>query len=395
MVWLIGSLIALGIVFWMFGWKWERNFSRPGDPKSLPLVSILIPAYNSEKTIKKTLESAQNLDYPKKEIIVVNDSLDSTPDICKQFGAKCIQNKTRLGKAKALNKASRSAKGSILFFLDSDTTADEDSLKKLIPWFTKKKVAAVSPRYTVANKSTIWTRLAYLENSFISSLFKTHMFFGSLIAFRGCGVAIRKSVFSKVGGWPNTLIEDNDLAGILFERGYTIQYDHESVVRTREPETLASLKKQRMRWGKGFTYTFLRHRKTYFGNPQFSLYALPYLLLSFALIGTVFWQTSLFFIPLLSIYILYTLSVTQFIQILPLFFIPIFANVFSSLLPGSLGHVALMTIPEKKHDYKDLLLVIPYTFVYVPVVIFYYARGIISGIRDKKNKRDELDLSYW
>lgn len=395
MEWIIVSLIALGLVFWLLGWRWERTFIRPRNPKSYPLVSILIPAYNSEKTIEATLKSVQELDYPRKEIIVVNDSQDNTEKICKKFGAKYIQNKKRLGKALALNTAVKYAKGDILFFLDADTTAEKDSLKKIIPWFSKKEIAAVSPKFVVANKNNFLTKMIYLENSFISSLFKTHMFFGSLIAFRGCGVAIRKSVFQAAGGWPQTLIEDNDFAGTLFKMGHKIQYDPEAIVRTKEPETKEALKKQRMRWGKGFTYTFLHHRKTYFRNPQFSIYALPYLLLTFAIIGVFFWQTSLYFIPLISVYVLYTFSLTQFIQIMPLLLLPIFTNLLSSLLPASLGHVALMTIPEKKHDVKDILLIIPYTFVFVPLVIYYYMRGMISGIRDKKNHRPELDLNYW
>ena len=57
-----------------------------------PLVSILIPAYNSQRWIADTLKSALEQTWPKKEIIVVDDgSTDRTLHIAKQFASKSIQ----------------------------------------------------------------------------------------------------------------------------------------------------------------------------------------------------------------------------------------------------------------------------------------------------------------
>ncbi|MBI4019857.1 MAG: glycosyltransferase family 2 protein [Candidatus Aenigmarchaeota archaeon] len=390
----ISILLSLGFLTWYMGWKWERGFSRPKS-KGKPLVSIIIPAYKSEATIRDTLESVRGLNYKNTEIIVANDSQDGTPAICAEYGAKVIQHTHRAGKPKSLNEAVSMAKGEILFFLDADTTVDRDCLDCVIPWFSRKGIGAVSPRYTVKNGNKALTRLISFETMVVSSLFKTHMFFGSLITFRGCGVAVRRSVLEKLGGWPETLIEDNYFAAQLHKAGYTIQYDHEAVVRTMEPASLGGLKSQRIRWGKGFVYTFCDSWKAYFRAPQFSIYALPYLFLIFGVAGLVLWQTATFLLPLIPIYILYTFSLRQFFEVLAIGLAPLLAGMFTNINAASVSHVFLIAAPEHKMRLKEMALVIPYTFIYVPLVTAFYFRGIVAGINAKRKHRPELDFENW
>ena len=394
-MWVIISLVVLAIIFWFMGWSWERNLRRPAlaSIDSLPLVSILIPAYKSEATIRECIESAKAIDYPKKEIFVVNDFPDNTPNICREMGVTCIQGRRRQGKALALNKAAKKTKGEILFFLDSDTTASPDCLKKLIPWFSQKDIAAVAPKYVVKNRDNFLTRLISLENQFINSFFKIHMFFGSLVSFRGCGVAIRRDVFEKMGGWPKTLIEDTDLSARILADGYRIQFEPSAIVKTKEPENLAKLNRQRFRWGKGSLFSFIRHRKTYRNNSQFILYFLPYILLCIALLGFALWQTSLYAIPFASLLILYSFSIKEAVILGALVLSPLLSNVLSAAA-GSVAHIALLTHSEKK-DISDILLIIPYICFFVPAIMFFYIKGIISGIRDRKHNRSEIDFNCW
>jgi len=396
-MWIIISLILLGALFWFFGYRWESKLKRPdiNTLKTLPLVSILIPAYKSGSTIKETLESVKNLNYSNKEVIVVNDSpQDKTKQICDNYNVKLIQNNKRMGKAHALNQAVKKAKGEILFFLDSDTTITKNCLLNLMPWFSNPKTAAVSPKFVTKNEKKILTRLVSLENHFISSHFKTHMFFGSLISFNGCGIAIRRSVFEKLGGWSQTLTEDNELAARIIKNNYTIQYEPKAIIKTRGADTISEIKKQRFRWGKGAMYSFFHHRKTYSRHLQFFTNVYVYLLLALAIIGVSLWET-VYFLPFLSIYFIYTLSVKEALLILALF-IPIFSNTFTSVTTAAMGHVAILAYPEKgKHNYSDLLLIIPYIFFYLPLINFYYFKGIISGIIDKRKGRDELNFANW
>jgi len=387
-------LIGFGLVLWYMGWTWEKNLRRP-PLKKPPLVSILIPAYKSEDHIEATVKSAKALDYPKKEILVVNDSDDRTPEICKSLGVKCIQNSSRRGKGHALNELAKKAKGEILFFLDSDTSVAPDVLKKLVPWFSKPKVAAVSPRWVVKNsKHNLVTRMLTIENKFNHNFFKTHMFFGSMIAFRGCGIAMRADIFRKMGGWPDTLIEDADMSAHLVGKGYIIQYEPSAVIMTNEPESYSALGRQRFRWGKGSLFSFLNHRSTYKASAQFIIYFIPYILMALAIVAFFAIQAAAALIPFMP-YLAYLSSMRDILLTLTLLFIPLITSMMASVIAASIGHVAIMSRPEKKGEKRELILLPLYILYFLPFLIYSYMRGVVSGIKDYRKKRGQLNLRDW
>lgn len=98
-------------------------------------VSIIIRAYNSEKTIKKALESALNQDFPKKdfEVIVIDDgSTDKTLEILQLYKEKIrlVRQKHR-GAIKSANLGFKIAKGKYLILLDSDDYFAPTILRKM------------------------------------------------------------------------------------------------------------------------------------------------------------------------------------------------------------------------------------------------------------------------
>ena len=83
-------------------------------------ISIIIPAYNVEKTILKCINSVKNQRYQKKEIIVVDDgSIDSTKNILKDTSRINVIFQKNRGPGAARNKGVTKAKGDLLLFLDS------------------------------------------------------------------------------------------------------------------------------------------------------------------------------------------------------------------------------------------------------------------------------------
>jgi glycosyltransferase involved in cell wall biosynthesis len=88
----------------------------------MPLISIIIPAYNREKYIAEAVESVLAQDYPNKEIIVVDDgSTDSTAEIIKRYGGRVRYiKKENGGEASARNLGLSSARGELIAWLDSD-----------------------------------------------------------------------------------------------------------------------------------------------------------------------------------------------------------------------------------------------------------------------------------
>ena len=100
--------------------------------------SIIIPTYNEEKVIERTLQLLIGLDYPNKEIIVVDDSKDSTPDIVRKFekkGVVLIRPKVRGGRCEARNIGIRESKGDVVIILNADVFLPQDFLIKVKKYY--------------------------------------------------------------------------------------------------------------------------------------------------------------------------------------------------------------------------------------------------------------------
>ena len=102
-----------------------------------PKVSFIVCTYNSEKLIRRCLESIKRQNYPKNklEILIIDGgSIDNTIKIAKEFG-RVIHNPARLPEGKGAGKwlGFRKAKGEIVFFVDVDVSlVERDWIKKMI-----------------------------------------------------------------------------------------------------------------------------------------------------------------------------------------------------------------------------------------------------------------------
>ena len=98
-----GTIVVLGIVFWVLGRLGLKKQEENRHQKDYhPTVSIIIPSYSSTKTIMRCVESAKRIDYPKKEIMVVDNSKSDPTKMCRSLGVKCFHSERRLGKPKAM-----------------------------------------------------------------------------------------------------------------------------------------------------------------------------------------------------------------------------------------------------------------------------------------------------
>jgi poly-beta-1,6-N-acetyl-D-glucosamine synthase len=107
--------------------KSNKTFDR------FPKISIVVPAYNEEKTITKCIESLLNLEYPNYETIIVDDgSTDKTyQEAIKIKNANLtVIHQENTGKPRALNKGIKHSTGEIILTVDADTTLDKQALKK-------------------------------------------------------------------------------------------------------------------------------------------------------------------------------------------------------------------------------------------------------------------------
>jgi glycosyltransferase involved in cell wall biosynthesis len=101
--------------------------------------SIIIPTYNEEKDISETIEAVLALDYANKEILVVDDSTDSTPDIVRSYSPKGVRliRGSGGGRCEARNAGIMEATGEIVVILNADVRPKTDFLTRLVPYYAQ------------------------------------------------------------------------------------------------------------------------------------------------------------------------------------------------------------------------------------------------------------------
>ncbi len=152
------------------------------------MISVIIPAYNEEKYLEKTLQSLKRQTFKEFETIVVcNGCTDKTESIARKYGCRVVNIKDK-GVSKARNKGAKAANNKKLVFLDADTGVSDDTLEKI------SKLNGVGVTKTKADsnklKARIYLKLKNLE----------HHFWGST-GFIFC----EKKIFERVGGFDESM----------------------------------------------------------------------------------------------------------------------------------------------------------------------------------------------
>lgn len=237
------------------------------EDKELPKVSVIIPVYNEEKTIERTLNSILASDYPKNkfEIIVVNDgSTDRSLEIIKKFEKKEVKvySKKNGGKASALNFGLTKCKGEIFFSMDADTIVESYSLKSMVRYFKDKDVMCVSPAIVTNKPKNIWQRIQHIEYLLGVFLRKTFAFLNAVHITPGAFSAYRKSFVDRYGGYKeDNITEDLELTLRIQSHGYRIENDSAAPAYTNSPRTFLHLLKQRRRWYVGLMKNLWDYKK--------------------------------------------------------------------------------------------------------------------------------------
>jgi glycosyltransferase involved in cell wall biosynthesis len=225
-------------------------------------ISIIIPAYNCEKTIGRTLEAALTVASAFRnapisqtqnryvEIIVVDDgSTDNTKNVILKFSTVKYCYQSNAGPASARNRGAQEACGDILFFTDSDCLPHKDWLEIMMAHFNKPDVAVVAGSYGIANSQNRLSRCIQQEIIFRHTILMPEFpnYFGSF------NFAIKKSVFNEVGGFNVTYRfasgEDNDLSYRISSRGYKIYFAKDALVDHYHPVSVSQYLREQFRHG--------------------------------------------------------------------------------------------------------------------------------------------------
>lgn len=246
----------------------ERKHHEPLEPlePDPPLVSILIPAYCEEAVIQRTLEGVLDIEYPNKEIVVVDDgSTDSTVEKVMPFvdrgEVRLVRKVSNEGKAMALNDAIPCLSGELVLIMDADAYPDPSLLKFLVPHFRSARVGAVTGNPKVANRETFLAKLQIIEfTSIVSVLRRAQRVWGRILTMSGVVGIFRKSAMIHAGLYsPEMATEDIDISWKLQRRFWDVRYESKAIVWMQAPSRLAGLWRQRIRWAKGLAQILRRH----------------------------------------------------------------------------------------------------------------------------------------
>ena len=257
-MWTITSLI--------FFQRNERDPFPPPPEDELPDVSVVVAAYCEEAVIERTLTALLALDYPRYEIVVVDDgSTDRTPEILARHAARgdirLVAKQINEGKAMALNDAIPVTRAEIVCIVDADIQPRPDTLRHLVGHFRHGRVAAVAGNPQVTNTASLLAKVQATEfASIVSVLRRAQRVWGRILTVSGAICAFRKSAMVDVGLFdPEMATEDIALTWKLQRRFYDVRYEPRAVVAMQVPETLKGLYRQRRRWATGLAQVLRRN----------------------------------------------------------------------------------------------------------------------------------------
>lgn len=226
----------------------EKLRPAPADHRDYqPEVSVLIPAYNEESVIVDTIRSALAANYPKIEILVVDDgSTDRTAELVQgYFGGDArvrLLMQPNRGKPAALNHALAEAKGEIAVSIDADTMVDPEAIHRLVRHFADPRVGAVAGNVKVVNRNrwiTRWQALEYITSQNLEK--RAFDLLNCIPVVPGAAGAWRTELLRSAGGFSgDTVAEDTDLTLTIRRNGWKILYDEDAIGRTEVPETVDS-----------------------------------------------------------------------------------------------------------------------------------------------------------
>jgi len=281
---------------------------------------VLVPAYNEEKTIVESILSFLSLEYPKHEVVVVNDgstdgtmqalidaydlyeipqaykSVVPTERVVKYYRSRvhtalaCLD-KLNGGKGDSLNAGLNAARFPYVLAVDADTLVEPDALLRLArPFVLGEQVAAVGGTIRVVNGSVVregrveqprvdrrWLpgiqTVEYLR-AFLFGRLAWNRLGGGLIISGAFGL-FKQEHMQAIGGYSSdSVTEDMDLVVRLHEylrandSTDEVRFIPDPVAWTEVPVTLRVLRTQRERWHRGLISTLMNHKRMLF-NPRF------------------------------------------------------------------------------------------------------------------------------
>lgn len=226
-----------------------------------PAITLIVAAYNEERSIEETVRYALRSDYPGTlEVAVADDgSTDGTREIVRRLAAEDAR--VRLveashgGKARALNTALERVATPLVATIDADTLLMPTSLKRGVARLLQSPsdtVAVAGSVLTRNSRDNLLTRMQEWDYFLaIASVKRQQALLQGTLVAQGAFSVYRTDALRAVGGWPDRIGEDIVLTWALIERGGRTTFEPSAIAFTEVPVRLRHFLRQRQRWARG------------------------------------------------------------------------------------------------------------------------------------------------
>lgn len=253
-------------LFMAFIYKRRKRYLLDKDYSYQPFISIIVPAYNEGRMIKRRIENLLSQDYPKDqfEIVVVDSgSTDTTLEIARGLekinaNVRVLEEGERKGKASAINLGKSYAKGEIILLTDANTFFDVNVLREIAPYFKNPEVGAVGGRFVLSNVESKLVRASSFYWELESLMRRGETTLDSACLFHGEVNAWRKD---DVEANISSVAEDLDMAIKIHRQGYKIVYEPDAIAYEAGPTTKREQIVQKKRATIGTIQSFFKHKR--------------------------------------------------------------------------------------------------------------------------------------
>lgn len=263
------------------------------EPEREYSLSIVVPCYNEEESIGKTIDKLLASSYGGlKKIFVVDDcSTDNSYAVIKKFAASdsrvvALQTPKNTGcAAGAKNYGAQFVKTELIGFSDADSFPAKDAMSRMVGFFNDISVGAVTSRVLVYKRDNFLEKLQSIEYKIIAFTRKILGFVDSIYVTNGPLSIYRKKAFDEVGGFDESnLTEDIEITWHFVSRGWKVSMAIPAKVYTLVPETIRVWFKQRVRWNVGGMQTIRKYKTAFMKCGMLGFFILPFFVFSW-LIG--------------------------------------------------------------------------------------------------------------
>lgn len=387
------SIYFLSLFLSLYKKNKKELFDYPKTNKEYS-ISVLVPAFNEEGTIKDTIKAIFSSGYPIKELIVLNDgSTDKTRKIVesllKKYKKLKLINKKNSGKADSLNQGLKIAKGELVSVVDADSYPAKNSFEKMIGFFDTENVGAVTCVFTPRNRNKFFEKLQTIEYNIIAFTRKLLDYVDAIYVTPGPLALYRTSALKKIGGFdPNNLTEDIEATWHLAYEGYNRRMCLDTHATTTVPNKFKPWYRQRRRWNIGGLQCISKYKKCFFKKGMLGFFILPFFILQLFL-GLVGLSIFIYLITtrILKNYIFAQYSIDAGVPLLTMndFFItPSFLNylgIFLFIVGGFFTLLVLFIMKQKILGKQNIFNILFYLLFYLAIYPFIMITALYHFFR--------------